>query len=247
MPSWSRKGFVGIEPRRLRGRSLFFFKQQSIAMEKSEVEKLMEPRPMTPCGAALVHHRLKYSFPHASQDSIKHWRKGFFTEERRPAEDALNMPCSPSPDAGELGCGDSAASRWRYLCAHLDILGKSGLLGRDLIATMVVRRILPLQRRPHLVCQMSGRLDPCWLSTKRFTPGAVARRVNLISTARMDEGGEWTWGMSPFNWAHPPPMMFKTLQGSLRQPAPDVEVSDASEMEDEGAMEPRHSAAGKIP
>ncbi|KAE8821092.1 hypothetical protein D1007_00943 [Hordeum vulgare] len=114
---------------------------------------------------------------------------------------------------------------------------------------MVVRRILPLQRRPHLVCQMSGRLDPCRLSIKRFTPGAVARRVNLISTARMDEGGEWTWGMSPFNRAHPPPMMFKTLQGSLRQPAPDVEASGASEMEDEDAMEPRSdsSAGSEIP
>ena len=91
--------------------------------------------------------------------------------------------------------------------AHLDILRESGLLGRDLLATMVVRRILPLQRRPHLVCQMSGRHDPCRLSTKRFTPGTIARRVNLISTARMDEGGEWTWGMSPFNRAHPPPMV----------------------------------------
>ena len=93
------------------------------------------------------------------------------------------------------------------ICAHLDILEKSGLLGRDLLATMVVRRILPLQRRPHLVCQMSGRLDPCRLSTKRFTPGAVARRVNLISIARMDDRGEWTWGMSPFSRAHPPPVV----------------------------------------
>ena len=33
--------------------------------------------------------------------------------------------------------------------------------------------------------------------------------------------------------------MFKTLQGSLRQPAPDVEASVASKMEDEDAMEPR--------
>ncbi|KAI5011228.1 hypothetical protein ZWY2020_013365 [Hordeum vulgare] len=129
--------------------------------------------------------------------------------------------------------------------AHLDILRESGLLGRDLLAAMVVRRILPLQRRPHLVCQMSGRLDPCRLSIKRLTSGAVVRRVNLSSTARMDEGGEWTWGMALFNRAHPPPMMFQTLQGSLPQPAPDVEASGASEMEDEDAMEPRSdSSAG---
>ncbi|KAE8797569.1 hypothetical protein D1007_27222 [Hordeum vulgare] len=57
------EGFLGIEPRVDLWRSLFFFKQQSIAMEKSEVEKLAGPRPMTLCGAALVHHRLKSGFP----------------------------------------------------------------------------------------------------------------------------------------------------------------------------------------
>ncbi|KAI4975334.1 hypothetical protein ZWY2020_048941 [Hordeum vulgare] len=125
------------------------------------------------------------------------------------------------------------------ICAHLDILEKSGLLGRDLLTSMVVHRILPLQRRPHLVCQMSDRHDPCRLSTKRFTPGVVARRVNLISIARMDENGEWTWGMSPFNRTHSPPM------GSLRPPAPDVDVSDASQIEDEGVIESRSdSSAG---
>ncbi|KAE8786709.1 hypothetical protein D1007_39401 [Hordeum vulgare] len=122
------EGFVGIEPRIDLWRSLFFFKQQSIAMEKSEVEKLAGSRPMTPCGAAQI-------------------------------------------------------------CAYLEILEKEGFLGRDLLTTMVTCRILPLHRRPHLVCQMSGWHDPYKLSTKRFTPDAVARRVNLISTARMDDGG----------------------------------------------------------
>ncbi|KAE8821874.1 hypothetical protein D1007_00067 [Hordeum vulgare] len=39
------EGFVGIEPRVDLWRSLFFFKQQSIAMEKSEVEKLQGRAP----------------------------------------------------------------------------------------------------------------------------------------------------------------------------------------------------------
>ncbi|KAE8788334.1 hypothetical protein D1007_37653 [Hordeum vulgare] len=96
-------------------------------------------------------------------------------------EDALNMPQfnfnppmklnwgakfpKPIPEVAQIG-------------AHLDILQDRGLLGRDLLTTMVTRRILPLQRRPHLVCQMSGRHDPCRTSTKRFNPNAVARGVN---------------------------------------------------------------------
>ncbi|KAI5005787.1 hypothetical protein ZWY2020_033030 [Hordeum vulgare] len=57
------EGFLGIEPRLDLWQSLFFFKQQSIKMLKAEVEKLTAPRPMTPCGAALVHHRTKCGFP----------------------------------------------------------------------------------------------------------------------------------------------------------------------------------------
>ncbi|KAE8776051.1 hypothetical protein D1007_51386 [Hordeum vulgare] len=238
------EGFVGIEPRVDLWRNLFFFKQQSIAMEKSEVEKLKWPRPMTPCRAALVHHRPKSGFPQMPlQDSIKHWQKGFFyVRSTDPAQDALNMPpftIAPPTRQNWDAKTPKPHPQVALILAHLDILRESGLLGHDLLATMVVRRILPLQRRPHLVCQMSSRLDPCRVSIKRFTPGAVARRVNQMSTARMDEGGEWTWGMSPFNRAHPPPM------GSLPQPAPDVEASDASDMEDEDAMEPRSdSSAG---
>ncbi|KAE8791839.1 hypothetical protein D1007_33668 [Hordeum vulgare] len=55
--------FMGIEPRLDLWRILFFFKQQSIAMDKAELEKLIGPRPMTPCGAALVHHHSKSGFP----------------------------------------------------------------------------------------------------------------------------------------------------------------------------------------
>ncbi|KAE8789209.1 hypothetical protein D1007_36698 [Hordeum vulgare] len=149
------EGFMGIEPRVELWCSLFFFKQQSIAMEKSE--------------------------------------KGFFyVKSADPAQDALSMPpfaIAPPTRRNWDAKTPRPHPEVALICAHLDILEKSGLLGRDLLATMVVRRILPLQRRPHL--------------------------------------------------------LFEPLQGSLRQPAPDVEVSDASEIEDEGAMEPRSdSSAG---
>ncbi|KAE8781163.1 hypothetical protein D1007_45607 [Hordeum vulgare] len=82
-----------------------------------------------------------------------------------------------------------------------------GLLGRDLLTTMMTRRILPLHRKPHLICQMSGRRDPCRLSTKNFHAGAVAKNVNHISSANMDEGGDWEWGLVPYDRAHPPPVV----------------------------------------
>ncbi|KAE8775138.1 hypothetical protein D1007_52394 [Hordeum vulgare] len=235
------EGFVGIEPRVDLWRNLFFFKPQSIAMEKSEVEKLARPRLMTPCRAALVHHRSKSSFPQLPlQESIKQWHRGFFyVKNTNPAQDALNMPpfnIDPLTKLNWAARTPKMIPEVVLICAHLKILEKSGLLSRGLLTTMVTRQIMPLQRRPHLVCQMSGRHDPCRMSTKRFTPNAVARRVNLISTARMDDSGNWSWGMTPFNRSRPPPMMFEKLQGSLRPPAPDVDVSDTSEIEDEGVI-----------
>ncbi|KAE8801958.1 hypothetical protein D1007_22217 [Hordeum vulgare] len=47
-------GFMGIEPRLDIWRKLFFFKQQSVMMDKAEAAKHTGPKPMTPCGAALV-------------------------------------------------------------------------------------------------------------------------------------------------------------------------------------------------
>ena len=78
-----------------------------------------------------------------------------------------------------------------------------GLLGHDLLTTMVSRRVLPLQHRPHLICQMGGRHDPCRLSTKNFRAGTVARNVNLISSTDMDEGRDWEWGMAAYERDHP--------------------------------------------
>ncbi|KAE8793783.1 hypothetical protein D1007_31526 [Hordeum vulgare] len=242
--------FVGIEPRVDLWRILFFFKQQSIAMEKSEVEKLARPLPVTSCGAALVHHRSKSGFPQMPlQESINQWQRGFFyVKNADPAQDTLNVPpfnIDPPTKLNWAARTPKLIPEVTLICAHLEILEKSGLLSRDLLTTMVTRRILLLQRRPHLVCQMSGRHDPYTLSTKRFTPGAVARRVNLISAARMDDSGNWSWGMTPFNRSRLPPMMFEKLQRSLRPPAPDVDVSDASEIEDEGVIESRSdSSAG---
>ncbi|KAE8795349.1 hypothetical protein D1007_29779 [Hordeum vulgare] len=206
------EGVPAIEPHLDLWGSLFFFKQQSIAMEKAELEKLAGPRPMTPCRDTLLHHRSKSGLPQLPlQESIKQWQKGFFdVMNADPARDALNMPPfnvnppkklnwavklpKPIPEVAQIG-------------AHLEILEKGGLLGRDLLTTMVTRRIQPLQRRTHLVCQMSGRHDPCRTSTKRFTPSVVALRVNLISTARMHDSGNWSWGMTPYNRSRPPPVV----------------------------------------
>ncbi|KAE8798916.1 hypothetical protein D1007_25759 [Hordeum vulgare] len=242
------EGFLEIEPRLDLWQTLFFFKQRSKKMDKAELEKLDGPRPMTLCGVALVRHRTKCSFPQMPlQDSIKQWQRGFFyMKNASPTCDAINMPPfaieprtvkenwqakypKPVPEVAQIG-------------AYLDILKNRGLMGRDLLTTMMTRRILPVQRRPHLICQMSGRHDPCRLSTKNFLLGVVAKNVNQISSANMDEGGDWKWGLVLYDRNQPPPMLFGKLQ-ELTPPTPNVETSDPSEIEDEGMIETRDAVS----
>ncbi|KAE8821733.1 hypothetical protein D1007_00141 [Hordeum vulgare] len=198
---------------------------------------------MTPCGAALVHHRTTCGFPQIPlQDSVKLWQRGFFyVKNVDPSRDGLNLPpCIIAPPTARRNWKApylKPIAKVAQICAYLETIKSRGLLGRDLLTTMITRRVLPLQRRPILICQMGGRHDPCWLSTKNFQAGAVARNVNLISSANMDEGGDWEWGMRPYDRAHPALVLFESLQ-EFNPPATDVEMSDPSKIEDEGVIEP---------
>ncbi|KAI4987529.1 hypothetical protein ZWY2020_020329 [Hordeum vulgare] len=119
----------------------------------------------------------------------------------------------PIPEVAQIG-------------AYFDSLKDRGLLGRDLLTTMVSRRILPLQRRPHLVCQMSGRFDPCRTSTKSFIASAMARESVIF------------FSRSP----NPLCRCSRSCTHSIRLPA-EVVTSDALEIEDEGMIESRSSAS----
>ncbi|KAE8774518.1 hypothetical protein D1007_53075 [Hordeum vulgare] len=227
------KGFVGIEPQIDLWRQLFFFKQQSTP---NDVISIMR---MTPCGAALVHHRTTSWFPKSPlQDSVKKWQRGFFYVKN--VDLVLNYinlpPFAIDPSTVKLNWKSTLPkpiSEVKQICAHLEILKARGLQAADLLATMVARRILPVQHRPHLICQMGDRYDPCRLSTKNLRASRVAYHVNLISSASMDEGGEWEWGMPPYNRSHPAPM----------PPAGDMEASDPAEIEDDDEVELQPSAS----
>ncbi|KAE8770067.1 hypothetical protein D1007_58256 [Hordeum vulgare] len=57
------EGFIGIEPRLDLWRNIFFFKQQPVATDKSAPADKSGTKQMSPCDAALVHHRTMSGFP----------------------------------------------------------------------------------------------------------------------------------------------------------------------------------------
>ena len=104
--------------------------------------------------------------------SVKKWQKSYFyVRNIAPRGDYINLPAYvASPPAGRLPqwsfravtltpAGSAAVARVRVMTQS------EGLTGPDLLAAFVTRRVLPLQSRPHLICQMSGQLDPSRMCT----------------------------------------------------------------------------------
>ncbi|KAE8818988.1 hypothetical protein D1007_03193 [Hordeum vulgare] len=111
------------------------------------------------------------------------------------------------------------------ICTRLEQMFEvEGLTAVDLLATMV-------SRRPHLICQMSGRHDPWRLSTKELWVHWVPRWVNLISDNPMDED----------DWSRGKRHLFSRLQ-IYNPPAVDVSELDPEEIKDADEVEPRVAA-----
>ena len=89
---------------------------------------------------------------------------------------------------------------------RLRVLTQSeGLTGPDLLSAFVARRVLPLQGRPHMICQMSGHRDPSRLCTKEMPHAEVAHMVNYLANCKLTD--EWRFGKEPYSCADPLPMV----------------------------------------
>ena len=99
--------------------------------------------------------------------SVKLWQKTYFyVSNVDPEEDFICLPeWVPGPPAEPrdswrtrpvaLAEGASVALR-----RVRELRDDEGLEFADLLLTFAERRVLPLQRRPHLICNMSGRRVP---------------------------------------------------------------------------------------
>ena len=71
--------------------------------------------------------------------------------------------------------------------ARLKVMMESeGLKAPDLLLAFVVRRVLLLQGRPHIISQMSGHRDPCRICTKEMPTAEVAYLVNEIDNLKLE-------------------------------------------------------------
>ena len=78
-----------------------------------------------------------------------------------------------------------------------------------MLAAFVACRVLQLQGRPHLICQMSDRRDPSRMSTKEIPRKKVANMVNYIAHCKYEE--DWQFGKEPYSRVNPPPVVSRVF------------------------------------
>jgi hypothetical protein len=162
-----------------------------------------DPKPMVPVGAALVKARHGTEFFRVKGlGTVKKWLRGWFYVKNRDSQvDLINLP---DYQAGP----PRARHTWEYYPADpqeelkgyyeriLRLIEKKELNADDLVLTFISRRVMPLQRRAHKICHMSGRHDPTRTSTFALTKPDIQKKVKAICMTHLEE--DWSWGLEPY-------------------------------------------------
>jgi hypothetical protein len=191
------EGYLGLLPFVELWRKLYYLKTQRNAAGPYA------------CGSAVICVRGTL-FPKLTLvESVKGWHRTFFyVKNVDPRRDYIRLPAFVNaPSSGINWTGDGPFVDVRAELARLRTLREGeGLVASDLVAAFIDRRVLPLQLRPHRICDMSGRRDPCRLSTIERTPSQVAKWVNAITNFKL-KPGTWRFGKPPYSRNDPAPLV----------------------------------------
>ncbi|KAK1620197.1 hypothetical protein QYE76_025714 [Lolium multiflorum] len=72
----------------------------------------------------------------------------------------------------------------------------------DIIRTFISRRVLPLKRRAHKMCEMYGPGDPTKITGLPLSKKDVVLKARQICQTSMPE--DWEWGLRPLSSTNPP-------------------------------------------
>jgi hypothetical protein len=208
------EGYAGIEPF-VQGWAKYFQLRKQSAQEPRdkdappETAKEKKDRPMTQCGAATIMSRKGSNFPMIELlESCKKWQKSFFYVKNTTDVDLLNLLTYVDIPPNEM-------KNWTYnpkntvgavnaLHRVKGELRDAGLTPEDIIAYFISRRVSPLQRRSHKICQMSGAMDPNRHSTHELSPADILRWVKDICKTPQTV---FAWGLEPYSRDRPAPMV----------------------------------------
>ena len=200
---------VGLWVRFFHFRSQMVPSGRMVPSTKAGKTELVPEKVMSECGAASIYPNLKTDYPNPKPlQSVKKWQRTFFNVRTVDGEaDYVNLPpFQPGPPTSKTnwqskpGHGDGDLDR---MMKRMTELRKEGLVAADLVATFILRRVLPLQRRPHRICDMTGHRDCTRTSTVRLDYDEVRDRVCAITELKILD--KWWFGLHPYTRKNQPP------------------------------------------
>ena len=144
---------------------------------------------------------------------MKGWFQTYFYVQNATAADHINLP--PYSDV-QL---PAAQPHWSYdpwrsdndtqvLADRIWELVSLSLTGRDLLMAWVSRRVIPLQRRPHKLCYLSGLRDPSRTAREVMYEEEVAKLASAIIDGLVED--DWDFGVPPYRRSNPPPQVCRS-------------------------------------
>ncbi|KAM0929126.1 hypothetical protein ACQ4PT_001831 [Festuca glaucescens] len=178
-------------------------------VSQAEIDWLYRSRRIPEeCGACIVTPRQGspyYKF--TGLESCRAWQETFFYVRNSGPSDFINLPAYLP--------GAPARTNWRFnpkdrhdetnrIIRYMETLNDTtNISADDIVRAFVSRRVLPLQRRAHKMCQMTGQFDPTRITTFPLSKFDVVAKAKQICKTKMSV--EWKWGMQPHSRRCPPP------------------------------------------
>ena len=148
------------------------------------------------CGSISFKSRGSRNYPEVKgHDSVKDWQAGFFyvKNEVAPGTDGIPAFVPTRAEENEYWAGRGQVPTDPYLLRcikRIDRLMMEDLKGLDLVLCWMKRRIQPLQYRPKLMCEYSGKAKDEMHTTKNYlsSDALTLRMKDLVRIRDYDHG-----------------------------------------------------------
>ncbi|KAK1620888.1 hypothetical protein QYE76_026405 [Lolium multiflorum] len=183
--------------------SFFYYLRKNSIQDKN----LPHPKPFVRCGGCILSPRQGSPFFKLSgPESVRTWQKSFFYVRNGGPEDFINLPeYVPGPPGMKNWLHNPKDDKESLRIGLFVEKNKeeTNLSAKDLVMAFLSRRVLPLQRRAHKICQMSGRMDPTRITTYRLSAPDLVLKARKICQNPLRPSGKF--GLAPYCRSNPPP------------------------------------------
>ncbi|KAK1663678.1 hypothetical protein QYE76_051837 [Lolium multiflorum] len=196
------EAYIGIRPTRETFARFF-------ALRINSVQGLDIPKPKPPvqCGSCIIGSRQGSPFfKFSGLESCRLWQGTFFYVKNNGAADLIDLPpfdpAPPTKTNWSYNPKESHNETNRIIRFMKQQMKDTNICSDDIIRTFISRRVLPLQRRAHKMCEMYGPGDPTKITGLPLSKKDVVLKARQICQTAMPE--DWEWGLRPLSSTNPP-------------------------------------------